>query len=275
MRRERSCVAGGVSMAGLVLMALGCAECSSTSEALPERVDTSRFAASMPNEASEAWVGTWAASPQSGGASFNRQTLRQVVHTSIAGSAARVQFSNAFGTQPLQLSDVHIAQRSAGSSVSSVTDRAVTFGGQTEVTVTPGGVSASDLVDFAVAALSDVAISVYLPQSTGPATYHQQGTQTNYVAAGDVSANASLPGAQTTGSYFFLVNLDVQGSGSTGSVVALGASITDGYASDQDANHRWPNYLAVRLSNAGLAVGVLNRASTETGSSSMALDRVH
>src|SRR5580658_731799 len=259
MKRERSCVAGRASTAALLLSALACLACSSTSEALPEQVDTARFAASTPNDASGAWVGTWAASPQSGGASFNQQTLRQVVHTSIAGRAARVQFSNAFGMQPLHLSDVLIAQRASGASVSSSTDRAVTFGGQTDVTIVAGGVSASDLVDFSVAALSDVAISVYFPQSTGPATYHQQGTQTNYVAAGDVSANASLPGAQTTGSYFFLVNLDVQGSGSTGSVVALGASITDGYASAQDANHRWPNYLAIRLSNAGLTVGVLNQ----------------
>jgi lysophospholipase L1-like esterase len=259
MKRERSCVAGGGSRTALLLMALASAACSSTSEALSERVGHSRFAASTPNDASGAWVGTWAASPQSGGASFNQQTLRQIVHTSIAGRAARVQFSNAFGMQPLHLSDVHIAQRASGASVSSSTDRAVTFGGQTDVTIVAGGVSASDLVDFSVAALSDVAISVYFPQSTGPATYHQQGTQTNYIAAGNVSANADLPGAQTTGSYSFLVNLDVQGSGSTGSVVALGASITDGYASAEDANHRWPNYLAIRLSNAGLAIGVLNQ----------------
>jgi lysophospholipase L1-like esterase len=259
MKLERSYVAVGASGAALLLMATACAACSSTSAALSERLDTSRFAESTPSDASGAWVGTWAASPQSGGASFNQQTLRQIVHTSIAGRAARVQFSNAFGTQPLRLSDVHIAQRASGPSISSDTDRAVTFGGQTDVTVTAGGVLASDLVDFPVTALSDVAISVYFPQSTGPATYHLQGTQTNYVAAGDLSANASLPGARTTDSYFFLVNLDVQGSGSTASVVALGASITDGYASAQDANHRWPNYLAIRLSNAGLAVGVLNQ----------------
>ncbi len=259
MRRERSCVIGRASRAALVLMTLVCVACSSKSDVLSEQVDTLRFAASTPNDASGAWVGTWAASPQSGGASFNQQTLRQVVHTSIAGRVARVQFSNAFGMQPLHLSDVHIAQRTSGSSVSSSTDRAVTFEGQTALTVTAGGVSTSDPIDFPVAALSDVAISVYFPQSTGPATYHQQGTQTNYVAAGDVSANASLPGAQTTSSYSFLVNLDVQGSASTGALVALGASITDGYASAQDANHRWPNYLAIRLANAGLAVGVLNQ----------------
>jgi lysophospholipase L1-like esterase len=40
--------------------------------------------------------------------------------------------------------------------------------------------------------------------------------------------------------------------------VAIGASITDGYASGYGANHRWPNYLANRLNAAGIRVGVLN-----------------
>jgi hypothetical protein len=45
-----------------------------------------------------------------------------------------------------------------------------------------------------VTALSDVAVSIYLPQFTGSATMRQDPRQTNYVATGDVSANASLTG---------------------------------------------------------------------------------
>jgi MYXO-CTERM domain-containing protein len=172
---------------------------------------------------------------------------------------ARVQFSNTFGTQPMQLSDVHIAQRTSGSSVSPGTDRSVTFGGQAETSVAAGDVAISDPIAFPVSGLSDVAISVYLPQPTGPTTCHQQGTQTNYIASGDVGADADLAGAQATASYYLLTNLDVQEALSPGAVVTLGASITDGFASAQDANHRWPNYLAIRLASAGLAVGVLNQ----------------
>ncbi len=194
-----------------------------------------------------------------GGPAFNQQTLRQIVHTSIAASVARVQFSNAFGTQPLQLSDVHIAQRMSGSSVTPGADRGVTFGAQTETSVAAGDVAISDPIAFPVSALSDVAISVYLPQPTGPTTYHQQGTQTNYIASGDVSADANLTGAQAAASYYLLANLDVQGLSSPGAVVTLGASITDGFASAQDGNHRWPNYLAIRLADAELSIGVLNQ----------------
>ena len=205
------------------------------------------------------WTGTWSVSPQSGGMSFNQQTLRQIVHTSIGGTSARVEVSNAFGSTPLTIADVHVAQRSSGSTITNGTDHPVTFGGQPTTTIPAGGLAVSDPVAFAVSALSDVAISMYLPQPTGASTFHQQGNATNYVAAGDVSGNATLSGAQTTGSYYFLTNLDVQNPSAQGSIVTLGASITDGVASGTDDNRRWPNNLALRLANAGLPIGVLNQ----------------
>ena len=209
--------------------------------------------------ASPTWTGTWAVSPLSGGASFNNQTLREIVHTSIGGTSARVQISNVFGGQSLAIADVHIAQRSSGSTITSGTDHTVTFGGQTSTTIPAGGLAVSDAVSFNIPALSDIAVSIYLPQGTGASTYHAQGNVTNYVAGGDVSGNGTLSGAGTNGTYNFLTNLDVQNSSSAGSVVTLGASITDGVASGTDDNRRWPNDLAVRLQNAGYTVGVLNQ----------------
>jgi lysophospholipase L1-like esterase len=205
------------------------------------------------------WTGTWSASPESGGQSFSQQTLRQIVHTSIGGTSAQVQVSNVFGTAPLQVADVHVALRSSGSTIVSGSDHTVTFGGQTSITIPAGGLAISDAVAMSVPALSDVAVSMYLPQSTGSSTYHQQGTATNYIASGDVSGNGTLSGAQTTNSYFFLSNLNVQNSAAQGAVVTFGASITDGYASTTDANERWPNDLAVRLANSGRTIGVLNQ----------------
>jgi lysophospholipase L1-like esterase len=209
--------------------------------------------------ASTPWTGTWSASPESGGQSFSQQTLRQIVHTSIGGTSAQVQVSNVFGTTPLEIADVQVALRSSGSTIVSGSNHTVTFGGQTSITIPAGGLAISDAVAMSVPALSDLAVSIYLPQSTGSSTWHQQGTVTNYIASGDVSGNATLSGAQTTNSYFFLTNLNVQNTAAQGAVVTLGASITDGYASTTDANERWPNDLAVRLANAGQTIGVLNQ----------------
>ena len=205
------------------------------------------------------WTGTWSVSPESGGQSFSQQTLRQIVHTSIGGTSAQVQVSNVFGTTPLEIADVQVALRSSGSTIVSGSNHTVTFGGQTSITIPAGGLAISDAVAMSVPALSDLAVSIYLPQSTGSSTWHQQGTVTNYIASGDVSGNATLSGAQTTNSYFFLTNLNVQNTAAQGAVVTLGASITDGYASTTDANERWPNDLAVRLANAGQTIGVLNQ----------------
>jgi lysophospholipase L1-like esterase len=209
--------------------------------------------------ATGSWTGTWSASPESGGQSFSQQTLRQIAHTSIGGTSARVQISNVFGTAPLAIADVHVALRSSGSAITAGTDHTVTFGGQASATIPAGGLAVSDPVAMSIPALSDVAVSMYLPQPTGSSTYHQQGTVTNYIASGDVSGNASLSGAQTTGSYYYLTNLDVQNSASQGAVVTLGASITDGFASTTDANERWPNDLAGLLANSGRTIGVLNQ----------------
>jgi lysophospholipase L1-like esterase len=209
--------------------------------------------------ASVPWTGTWAAAPQASSTRFNRQTVRQIVHTSISGTAARIQLSNAFGSQPVVISDVHLARRKAGSSIDRRSDHMVTFGGSTSVTIPVGGTAISDGVAFTVDALSDVAVSFFLPQPTGQATVHDFADQTNYVADGDVAGNAKLSRPQSRSAYFFLANLDVQNAAAEGAVVTLGASITDGLGSRGDANRRWPNDLAVRLHQAGRTIGVLNQ----------------
>jgi lysophospholipase L1-like esterase len=208
----------------------------------------------------EVWIGTWASvavghDPRS---NFERQTLRQIVHTSVAGSSARIRVSNLFGTQPLKIEDPHIALRSSGASIVAVTDRRLRFGGRESITIPPGESATSDAIEFALPSLSDVAISFYLPGPVGAATFHPSAHQTNYIASGDGSASQDLPGAATAKSYYFLTNLDVRGAGLRGAVVALGASVTEGFSSTDDANRRWPDDLARRLTDAGLGIGVLN-----------------
>ena len=206
------------------------------------------------------WIGTWATSPVQVDShrSFNRQTLRQIVHTSVPGSRARIQISNLFGAQPLRIENVHLAMAGDGSSILPGTDRRILFSGQPFVTIPPGATAASDPVAFAVPALGNVAISMFLPEPTGPPSFHPYAHQTSYVAPGDLSANPTLPNPEPVTSWYFLTNLDVLGDQLQGSIVTLGASITEGFISADNANHRWPDDLAQRLASAGLEIGVLN-----------------
>jgi lysophospholipase L1-like esterase len=217
-----------------------------------------------PGQKRATWAGTWATGPAgSVGAApeFANQTLRQIVHTSAGGDRVRIRVSNTFGTSPVVVGSAHVALRSSGSSIVPGTDRALSFGGKPSITLPAGALVLSDPVSLEVPALADLAVSIYLPVAAVADTNHALALQTSYIASGDVTGAASLPGAATTTSWYFLTGVDVsRGHRGGASVVCLGNSITDGANSTTDANGRWPDVLARRLQarHELSRIGVLN-----------------
>src|SRR5258706_1447448 len=155
-----------MTLRAAVLMAITCLACSTGA---PNPRGPSSDLANVAVPLAPTWTGTWAVSPQSSGTTFNGQTLRQIVHTSISGSAARIQLSNVFGNQAVQIRDVHIAQRTSGSSIATGSDRVVTFGGQAQITIPAGGLAVSDSVGLSVPAPSQFAVSLLPSPATRPA----------------------------------------------------------------------------------------------------------
>jgi lysophospholipase L1-like esterase len=223
---------------------------------------------------SERWVGTWGAGP--GGPplpantqTFTDQTLRLIVHSSIGGNRVRIRLSNEFGSTPLRIGAAHIALRAGGADIQAGTDRALTFSGNTSITIPPGAPVLSDPVELNVPALSDLSISLYLPGTVGATTIHGTASQTNYVSLpGDFTGAASLPTARTILSWPFLTEVDVEGgqAAAGAALVTLGNSITDGTRSTPDTNNRWPDWLARRLQTVrdpiqgiNTRLGVINR----------------
>jgi lysophospholipase L1-like esterase len=135
--------------------------------------------------------------------------------------------------------------------------RQLQFNGQTTVTIPVGAEVVSDPVQLTVQPLADLAVSVYVSSMTGPATFHATAIQDSFVTkagAGDFATSESAADYQTTPvtCWLFADGVDVPGSARvTGSVVAFGDSITDGFQSDINANDRWPNVLARRLDAIG------------------------
>jgi lysophospholipase L1-like esterase len=204
------------------------------------------------------WVGTWGASPQQpvtafGSApSFSNQTVREIVRISLGGGRFRVRLSNEYGTQPVLIGAAHVAVSSGGGSVKAGTDRVLSFSGQGSILVPPGAPVLSDPVDLEAADLTSLAISLYLPQTTGPATWHLEGKQTAYIALGDQTGAPGLgAGATTATARFFLTGVDVASFERDAAIVTFGDSITDGTQSTLDTNHRWPDRLAERLAGNG------------------------
>ncbi len=249
-------------MAGTILGATAAIAACTADMGKPSQGGTEKVATERSAIATAGWVATWGTSPQASGQAFSgNTTLRQIVHASISGSSMRLQLSNAFGNQAITMKNVHVAKPTdnGGWTVDLSTDKKVTFGGQTSVTIAAGQVVASDAVNYVVTALQDVAVTFYLPNATGPSTYNWLSSQSNYSVGGDATGDATMPsGTSQQWQYYFLMGMDVQNSAATGAIVTLGASITNGYQSPGNTNQRWPDDLAVRINNAGMTVGVLN-----------------
>jgi lysophospholipase L1-like esterase len=239
------------AFAGIALV-LGVA--SSPARALSAKAPPAHRARAQAAKPQDRWVASWTAGSMPGtssvqaSAGFSDQTVRNIIYPSVGGDSLRVQVSNTFGAAPLTVGAVSVGVVSDGAQLVPGTSHPLTFGGKTAVTIPAGAQALSDPLAVSVRPLEDLAVSLYLPDATGPATYHQVAGQTNYVAFGDHASDAAGGAYMTAGtSWFFVDGLDVSSATADGTVVAFGDSITDGYQAIPGSNDRWPNYLARRL----------------------------
>jgi lysophospholipase L1-like esterase len=201
-----------------------------------------------PPTSSSTWVAGWMAAPDGTGTPLKPMTIRQIVRTSVGGSAVRLHFSNLLGIEPLTITSVHLALHEGGGAIQEGSDCQVLFKGAASVTIAPGASVASDPVPLAVKALAQLAVSLYLPLGASLPTVHGNGAQTAYlVAEKDVSGFNVLPAAQIDDSRYFLTDIDIAAPIGTNTLVVVGDSVADGIRSTQDGNARWPDFLANRL----------------------------
>ena len=199
------------------------------------------------------WVGTWAASPQLTEPAnmppepgLADSTLRQIVHVSVGGKRLRVRFSNAFGTKPLTILSAHLAASAGGSTIKPGTGKPLTFGGRDSVEIPTGAPMVSDPIDFDLAALSDLAVTIRVKDATRAITGHPGARCTSYLERGDKVTEPELPQAARTQHWYYLCGVDVEAADGA-AVAVLGDSITDGRGSPTDGNGRWTDHLARRL----------------------------
>lgn len=127
------------------------------------RLATAAFAAAflafaapvLPAGAAEGggWIGTWSASPQPiwepdfiAPIGFPRnlwnQTIREVARVSLGGSQVRVVLTNEYGSQPLVVSEAHVAISDGEAKIKDGTDRKLTFSGSSTIAI-PSALSSS------------------------------------------------------------------------------------------------------------------------------------
>ena len=199
---------------------------------------------------------------------LKNQTVRMIVRSSIGGETVRVRLAHAFGAPPVAIGAAHIAIREKDSAIVAGSDRALTFGGRPTATLYGGQTLVSDPVTLAIKPLADLAVSLYLPEDTGPPTSHTFGLRPTYISKpGNVAADVAIAEPEkTTESWYWLAGIDVtapaqrQGQAPVGTLVTFGDSITDGDQSTPDRISMWPAFLAARLqANAATRnIGVVN-----------------
>lgn len=212
------------------------------------------------------WVATWAPAQQlveprnMPPAPLSGSTLRQVARVTLGGNRVRVRISNAFGDGPVDLSSVHIARAAGRGIIAGGTDRALTFHGKPSVSIAPGATATSDEIEYDVAPLSDVALTMQVEHAPGKLTGHPGSRATSWLQSGGLAAAPEMADARPTEHWYLWSAIDVVRADDAAVIAVLGNSITDGRGSGTDRNTRWTDVLAKRLqaSNATARIGVIN-----------------
>jgi lysophospholipase L1-like esterase len=185
------------------------------------------------------------------------QTFRLMVRPDLWGRQARIRLSNAFGTKPVTFDGVYAGLQLGSAALLRGSNRPVTFGGKTSVTVPPGSSIWSDAVTLSFAKQPDdlagrrLAVSFHVAGESGPMTWHAKALTTSYVTAPGAGAKGALEDEAAfpyaTASWFFLDAIEMIAPADAFAIMAFGDSITDGTASTMNGDDRWPNVLSRRL----------------------------
>ena len=216
------------------------------------------------------WVASWGTSqqvpePQNALSTEDLRdaTVRQIFHLSVGGRALRLHLSNAFGTEALHFTSVHVARplSSSSSAIDVASDRPLTFAGITDVEVPPGAEFLSDPLDFPVAPLSDLAVTFHLDAPPARQTGHPGSRATSYYVHGDFVSAANLIEPKHVDHWYQVAGIDVQTGPGGAAIAVIGDSITDGHGATTNGNDRWTDVLARRLQDSPSTrnIGVSNQ----------------
>jgi lysophospholipase L1-like esterase len=203
----------------------------------------------------DAWIATWAASPQPTAPDPNEplfniedQTVRERVRVSIGGAQICIRLSNEYGSAPLLVGSATVAAPNDTASVRPGSIQTVTFEGRNSVTIPAGAPVLSDPVAFPVTSGAEISISLYFPKRVATPTLHSLALKRAVVSQhGDHTRAEKIEGGAASESSILVSAVLVPAQPSQRLVVAFGDSVTDGDGSTVDADHNWPSDLIRRL----------------------------
>jgi lysophospholipase L1-like esterase len=216
----------------------------------------------------DAWVATWAASPEPADAdasepllNIENQTVRERVRVSVGGAQIRLRLSNEFGSTPLLIGSVTVALPNGPAGIQSASVRTVAFQGRHSVSISAGAPILSDPIDFPVTQGTEISISLYFPKRVSSVTWHLFALKHAVVSTpGDHTRDENIQGGADSESSIAVTAVLVPAQPSQRLIAAFGDSLVDGNGSTVDADGNLPGHLVRRLqkTSADAKVAVVN-----------------
>ncbi|WP_277983915.1 SGNH/GDSL hydrolase family protein [Sphingomonas faeni] len=214
----------------------------------------------------EAWVASWASSPQTSEpdpdeplTKLDGQTVRERVRLSVGGKMIRIRLSNEFGKSALTVGAASVGLPTNAESVRPVSLHQLTFGGRTRVSVPPGAPVLSDPISLPVRSGEELSISLFFPTRVETPTVHSLALRNAVVSGpGDYTRTPRIDPVGKSTSSIAVTAVLVPNTQSKRLVVAFGDSITDGAASTTDRDQSWPAQFAQRVTNKKIELAIVN-----------------
>ena len=189
-------------------------------------------------------------------------TLRYPIHPVFNGDKIKITLDNFCGTEDVTISEVYLAQNQKNGSkeIKKETVTAVTFGGNTSVTIPKGEAVVSDEIPFEVSKGNDISVSMYLGDFTEmrSAVLITGPLSKGYYSVGNHATEEELPmnDTRSTNWFYFLSNIEIHTDADNRAVICYGDSIT---------SQAWPDYLTLRVEkNADNKTAIVRRAASGT-----------
>jgi len=226
------------------------------------------FVPKLAGASTNAWIATWATSPQSGTPNpherllnVDNQTVRERVRVSIGGNQIRLRLSNECGSSPLLIGSATVAIPTDASRVKRESIQSVTFEGHDSVTIPSGAPVLSDPIMFPVTAGTEISVNIYFPKRVATPTLHAFAFKHAVISqSGDLTHAEEIEAASTSTALISLSAVLVPAKPAERLIVAFGDSITDGDGSTVDADNNWPGNLIRRIAKTskGSTLAVVN-----------------
>ena len=210
------------------------------------------------------WTGTWGTAAEFTGpgdmpqkTTLDNTSVRQIVHVSLGGDCLRLQLSNEFSAQPVEIKSVYIADAKDSCDIDRKTARMLRFEGQYNTIIQPGKTIWSDPIKYNLKPLQLLSITVcYGAQVPVNATSHRGSRTTSYIAKGTIKPGKAFNTFERVDHWYNITKIDVPADGRK-AIAVLGNSITDGRGTTTNKQNRWTDIMAETLIPTNPA-GVLN-----------------